>query len=248
MRYSGIEHDINAICKFLARRDVSAMSRAALRGQCGIEKADVLFVFGCEVIPVVSCAVRAASEGLCGKIIFSGGVGHSTQNLAETTRRLFRIDCAGMPEAAIMARIAVDCMGLDPGIVLTEEKSTNSGENSRFSLEILRERGISPGSALLMQDPFMQLRSHLTLRKHLDPDTRLISYAPFIPEAGMKCGSEYGVWSPVRFHEFLLREIPRLRDDENGYGPKGAGFIEHVDIPDAVEESYRRLCAALSRG
>lgn len=29
-------------------------------------------------------------------------------------------------------------------------------------------------------------------------------------------------------------EIPRLRDDVNGYGPKGKKFIAHVNIPDKV--------------
>lgn len=38
-----------------------------------------------------------------------------------------------------------------------------------------------------------------------------------------------------------LGEIPRLRDDENGYGPRGRGFIAHVDIPEAVEAAWRRL-------
>ena len=35
-----------------------------------------------------------------------------------------------------------------------------------------------------------------------------------------------------------MGEIPRLTDDENGYGPKGKGYIAHVDIPDNVEKAF----------
>jgi hypothetical protein len=38
-----------------------------------------------------------------------------------------------------------------------------------------------------------------------------------------------------------MGEIPRLKDDENGYGPRGKGFIGHVDIPKEVLEAYEEL-------
>ena len=38
-----------------------------------------------------------------------------------------------------------------------------------------------------------------------------------------------------------MGEIQRLRDDENGYGPRGKGFLGHVDIPDEVEAGWQRL-------
>ena len=148
-----------------------------------------------------------------------------------------------MPEAEIMALLAINHFGVDPSMVITEGSSTNTGENIMFSLKILKKHDIPVTSALLMQDPFMQLRSAMTFKKY-SPATVLISYAPFIPYAGMPCGSVNGLWSRERFSEFLIREIPRLRDDENGYGPSGAGFISHIDIPAEGEESYARLCHA----
>lgn len=44
-----------------------------------------------------------------------------------------------------------------------------------------------------------------------------------------------------RFCELLVGEITRLKDDVNGYGPKGKGFIGHVDVPDGVLEAGRRV-------
>ncbi|RMZ81328.1 hypothetical protein DV738_g2303, partial [Chaetothyriales sp. CBS 135597] len=48
-----------------------------------------------------------------------------------------------------------------------------------------------------------------------------------------------GLWSMRRFVDLLMGEVPRLRDDAMGYGPRGKGFIVHVDIPAEVEEAIR---------
>lgn len=52
-------------------------------------------------------------------------------------------------------------------------------------------------------------------------------------------------WSchpPVtRSSKQILGEIPRLRDDESGYGPRGKGFITHVDIPNEIEQAFQAL-------
>lgn len=42
-----------------------------------------------------------------------------------------------------------------------------------------------------------------------------------------------------RYISLLFGAIPRLRDGEEGYGPRGANYLAHVDIPQAVEESYQ---------
>lgn len=49
------------------------------------------------------------------------------------------------------------------------------------------------------------------------------------------------LWETERLCELLVGEVARLKDDENGYGPKGKGFIGHVDVPVEVEESARRV-------
>jgi hypothetical protein len=49
------------------------------------------------------------------------------------------------------------------------------------------------------------------------------------------------LWETGRFFDLIMGEIPLLRDDEVGYGPKRKGFIPHVDIPVEVEEAWRGL-------
>ena len=39
----------------------------------------------------------------------------------------------------------------------------------------------------------------------------------------------------------MLGELPRLRDDVNGYGPAGRDFIAHVTIPDEIEAAWQVL-------
>ena len=49
------------------------------------------------------------------------------------------------------------------------------------------------------------------------------------------------MWSRDKYIELLLGEIPRLRDDKDGYGPNGKDFIAHVDIPAEVETAFGKL-------
>lgn len=53
--------------------------------------------------------------------------------------------------------------------------------------------------------------------------------------------SESELWGMSRFLDLIMGEIPRLRDDSGGYGPKGKGFIAHVDIPREVEAAWETL-------
>ena len=69
------------------------------------------------------------------------------------------------------------------------------------------------------------------------PGARIFCAPPFRPTP--ESAPLYG--SRERLLSLALGEIPRLRDDENGYGPRGRGFIAHVDIPEAVEAAWRRL-------
>lgn len=53
------------------------------------------------------------------------------------------------------------------------------------------------------------------------------------------------LWPIPRFLDLLMGEIPRLRDDAEGYGPKGKGFIAHVDVSREVEEAFELLRGVL---
>jgi hypothetical protein len=227
---------IDCVCSYLARRDMSEPSAGELVRLTGRPCADALFAFGCDLTEIPELAAQIFHQKLCNILLFSGGVGHATDNLRKNAHEKYGMDCENSAEAEIMAEIAVRFLHVPKEKVYIEKDSTNSGENAEFSIGLLRRNNIPLKSVLLLQDPMMQQRSHLATLKHLDPGSMLISYAPFIPRAE---GTR--PWPDERFFELVLREIPRITDDENGYGPNGRNFIVHADIPPEVAKSYRYI-------
>ena len=124
-----------------------------------------------------------------------------------------------------------------------------------YTKERLSELGLEPRSILLFQDPAMQWRTLVTFQKvwqvasypaifrsdptfvpRLEMRDGMVSYAAAMPS---------GLWSPERFLSLILGEIPRLRDDERGYGPRGRDFIPHVEIPLEIEAAYEHVLELL---
>ena len=95
----------------------------------------------------------------------------------------------------------------------------------------------------------MQRRMAAGLRLHR-PQMHIINYAAYRAEAvdtadgPVLAGDIHGMWEMERYITLLLGEIPRLRDDTDGYGPCGKGFIAHEEIPPEVEEAFATLRTA----
>ena len=93
----------------------------------------------------------------------------------------------------------------------------------------------------------MQRRMTAGLRKYVQGDIAIINYAAYSANVLSK-GEElcyekeiHGMWTIDRYVNLLMGEIPRLTDDENGYGPNGKNFIAHVDIPETVKTAFEEL-------
>jgi hypothetical protein len=155
----------------------------------------------------------------------------------------------GRPEAAILADVLVHHLDVPQEAVTTEEESRHCGENAELSLRVLAGRGGRP-SVLLVQDPTMQRRTHASFDHHQrggEQPLDVVSHAPFVPVVGTDgVGDGQGGigWTLDRFTSLALGEVRRLRDDAEGYGPRGAGFIGHVDVPEPVQAAYLRLRTA----
>lgn len=52
-----------------------------------------------------------------------------------------------------------------------------------------------------------------------------------------------GMWTVDRYVNLLMGEIPRLTDNDAGYGPNGKNYIAHDDIPPEVQAAFERLQA-----
>jgi len=56
----------------------------------------------------------------------------------------------------------IEGMGVDRKLVLQEPLARNTAENLRFSMRLLKDRGITVDSALIVCKPHMQRRAHAT--------------------------------------------------------------------------------------
>ena len=126
--------------------------------------ADVILVLCSYDIAVAERAAQLFLEGWAPLLIFSGGLGSITKHLWSE------------PEADQFARIAIS-LGVPPERILTENASTNTGENVQFTRRLLREKGIDPKTFILVQKPYMERRTYATFKK-LWPEKPVIVTSP----------------------------------------------------------------------
>lgn len=250
-------NNLNTIVRFLAKRDISELSAQDLKKKFGITQVDMIIILGNSIPYIAELGARAYKSGLAKEIMIAGGIGHATKYLCENilkSNKYRNIDVENKSEAEILKQIVVERESIPIDDIILEDKSTNCGSNAHEALKLLRKNGKIPKTVILLQDPIMQLRSHASfLKAWSEEDTTFISFSPFIPELKtLEVGFQFnngeieGLWSKERFIDLVMGEIPRLKDDEKGYGPKGKGFIEHVDIPEEVLTAYKVLLETYS--
>src|SRR6185503_13172763 len=157
-------------------------------------------------------------------LIFAGGLGAITRGLWDE------------PEADQFARIAVG-MGVPQDRILIENRSTNTGENVRFTKQLLTARGLDPATFIVVQKPYMERRSYATFRQVWpEKDARVTS-----PQVSM---DEYlnryshAALSADDVVSIMVGDLQRIRE----YPARG--FQIHQDIPADVWEAYEALVQA----
>jgi len=245
---------INEIGKFLAVRDIDDLNSETLEKKYSLNKVKVLVLLGNSISYTIKCAVEAYNNGICEKILICGGIGHSTEILRNNIKLhdIYKdILLNEQSEADIFKEIINKYYNVPEDKIIIENKSTNCGDNAKKAIELLDSLNIDYSSVILVQDPTMQLRTYASFLKYTKEkdDLLLMNYAPFIPvvDDNMEFTNKEvdGIWTLDRYMQLLIGEIPRLRDDINGYGPKGKGFIEHVDVPCSVEKAYGKLVSII---
>ena len=249
MNNKQIQQSVNEIAKFLAARDIDKLNSTELEKSAGIKKVDILVLLGNSIPYTIKCAVDAYKNNLCDRILINGGIGHSTQILRNEIRKnesFNLIEVENRAEADIFFDIMTKIYNIPGDKIIVENKSTNCGDNALKAIALLSELQIEYNSLLLIQDPTMQFRTYASFLKYIDKrKVKLINYSPFIPviDNNLKLTNKDidGIWNEQRYLELIMGEIPRLKDDVNGYGPCGKNFIAHVDVPIEIEEHYNIL-------
>lgn len=234
---------VNTVGKWLAQNDFPGEQPYP---------SDCVVLAGNAVIPTIDAACRIAkAQGV--PLLISGGIGHSTPFLYAAIARHPRyntIRTTGRAEAAILADIANQFWHIPAEKIWLEDRSTNCGENAHFSCALIRQAKENINTVIVVQDPTMQRRTMATFRRVTsdDPDApRWLSFPGFVPVlCHLDGGTDFadaqeGVWTVERYLSLIAGELPRLRDDETGYGPRGKDFIIHVDIPHDVETAWQVL-------
>ena len=237
---------INVLGQFCGMRDVDCLNRTSLLAKYGIDQADVFVLFGGSILAGGDLLAQAIKDRIARVYVIVGGAGHTTETLRQTVHGEYpRIQTVGLPEAEIFQKYLKEVYSCEADHL--ESKSTNCGNNITYLLDLLAEKNIKYSSIILCQDATMQRRMDAGLRKYAADDLMIINYASYRASvAAEDNGLAYseriqGMWDMDRYVNLLMGEIPRLKDDENGYGPSGKNFIAHVDIPGTVYEAFDRL-------
>ncbi|VUS83102.1 YdcF family protein [Klebsiella huaxiensis] len=238
--------DLNTIADWLSIDDLSELDNL---------QPDVLILAGHAIMPNIVGAVNFAANADI-PVIFSGGIGHSTDLLREAVKCNAYIAASlkyslNDSEARILADIAKMVFGIGADKIYLEDKSTNCGLNALFTRNLIQQEKLTARNIILVQDPLMQRRTWESFRfcwQQQNLAANFINWPVFKPRLKqvngryMITGGQLpGVWDLNRYISMTLGEVKRLRDDAGGYGPKGAGFIGHVTVPDVVAEAWQRL-------
>lgn len=265
MAGSSTAADINIIASFLAHEQIPELSQAS--------PTDCLVLCGSAILHCAETVFSALQTrpDLAKTLVICGGIGHSTQHLYDAIAQNPKYDILsrkiqGLSESRVLSMVFerfYDVASIvEAGCqIITEDKSTNCGANALETRKVLKVHNVpTPSSLIIVQDPTMSLRTLAAFRKtYEDMSTPPIFTAcpTFVPEVQIASGKlayavtgvdSAGLWEMGRFCDLVVGEIPRLRDDVQGYGPKGKGFIEHVDIPGEVEEAWRELESVAAGG
>jgi hypothetical protein len=211
-------------------------------------RADVVLFFGGSILSGADVMAAAIRSGIAATTMLVGGEGHTTQALRDQAAQMIPGDTApGRSEADIFQHYLHARHGVTADLL--ERESTNCGDNITRALAVLNENAIPHSNVILIQDATMQRRIGAGWNL-AQPDAHVVNFASYTVQVvahgdSIRYHTAPGdMWPIPRFTSMLMGEITRLRDDKTGYGPRGRGWIAHVDIPPVVEEAYELLSSA----
>jgi len=189
-----------------------------------IEKSDAILVLCSHDKRVAETAAHLFLEAWAPLLIFSGGLGSITSGMWTE------------PEADQFAAIALG-MGVSPESILIENRSTNTGENFRFTEKLLAEKGIDPRKFIVVQKPYMERRSFATFRK-MWPEKEVIVTSPQVTFDEYLDSYSNSQLSVDEVISIMVGDLQRIKV----YAERG--FQIPQEIPAEVWSAYEELLTA----
>jgi uncharacterized SAM-binding protein YcdF (DUF218 family) len=181
---------------------------------------DCILVLGSHDTRVAERGAALYLQGLAPLLVMSGGLGRLTKESWTET------------ESARFARIAME-MGVPGDAILVEDKSTNTGENIRFTQKLLEEKGLHPQRFIVVQKPYMERRTYATFKKQW-PGKNFTVTSPLLSFENYPTGE-----MPLeKVISIMTGDLQRIRM----YPAKG--FQVYQYIPPEVAAAYEKLVAA----
>jgi uncharacterized SAM-binding protein YcdF (DUF218 family) len=184
-----------------------------------LQKSDCIMVLCSHDVRVASYAAELFKSGWAPYLLFSGG-------LSDFTSKIFK-----KPEAEIFAEIAI-AAGIPSEKILIENKSSNTGENLKFTAKYLQSRGLDFKSFIMLQKPSMLRRVKSAAEKQW-PGSRIIVSSPPIPFE--ECHHSH-VAEDLYIHE-LVGDFHRIKI----YAERG--FQTPQEIPPSTWTAFEKLVA-----
>ncbi|RZB18413.1 YdcF family protein [Streptomyces sp. F001] len=175
---------------------------------------------GSHDLGVADTAVDLYKRGMAPLLLFTGATSPTTRE------RMPRGEAVHYQERAIE-------LGVPSTAVLVEPRARNTGENIRFSRELLEEAGIEVSSVLLISKPYEERRAYATARK-LWAEVEVISAStPMTLDQYVD-----SIGNARLVIDMLVGALQRLM-----IYPE-QGFMISQPVPADVSEAYERLCQA----
>ena len=128
-------------------------------------------------------------------------------------------------------------MGVPNERILIENRSTNTGENFRFTRELLSKKGIDPQKFIVVQKPYMERRSFATFRR-MWPEKDVIVTSPQVAFDEYLDSYSHQELSTDDVVGIMAGDLQRIRL----YAEKG--FQIPQEIPPDVWSAYEELVRA----
>lgn len=189
-----------------------------------LENADAIVVLGSHDDIVAERGAEVFLEGWAPLLVFSGGLGVITRTMWDE------------PEADRFARIAI-AMGVPVDRILVENRSTNTGENVRFTRSLLEDRGFRGRKLIVVQKPYMERRAYATFRKDW-PEAEVIVTSPALPLDAYLARCATDELSVDDMIGIIVGDLQRIRV----YPARGLQIAQ--EIPERVWDAFEALVEA----
>ena len=179
---------------------------------------DAIFLLGSNAINTADRAAELYHQGFSDLIICSGGNGKDS--VYEKT------------EAEVFSERLIE-LGIPMKNIFLETKATNTGENIRFTEELIQREGLEINSFILVQKPYMERRVYATFKKQWgNQNTDFIVTSPQLTYEEFMTDNEHYKNKTL---EVMVGDLQRIKEY-----PK-LGFQIEQEIPDDVMDAWKKL-------